>query len=107
MTVFLAVLNCLTRCVKKSADVNLIAYFLFLLSATAIGANCQAAHSILKADYTENMSILDAKKLAVKVLKQTMDSTTLLPEKVEMCEISFRIMKSARYFSICCYPMNW
>lgn len=58
-------------------------------TATAIGANSQAAHSILKADYTETMNVLDAKKLAVKVLKQTMDSTTLLPEKVEMCEIAF------------------
>ena len=41
----------------------------------------------LKSEYVEIMNVLDAKKLAVKVLKQTMDSTTLLPEKFEMCEI--------------------
>tara|TARA_B100000482_G_scaffold47991_1_gene31930 strand:- start:72 stop:800 length:729 start_codon:yes stop_codon:yes gene_type:complete len=56
-------------------------------TATAIGANSQAARSFLKSEYVENMNVLDAKKLAVKVLKQTMDSTTLLPEKFEMCEI--------------------
>ena len=56
-------------------------------TATAIGANSQAARSLLKSEYVENMNVLDAKKLAVKVLKQTMDSTTLLPEKFEMCEI--------------------
>lgn len=37
-------------------------------SATAIGANSQAAQSILKTEYVEGMSILDARKLAIKVL---------------------------------------
>lgn len=34
------------------------------------------------------MSIAAARKLAMKVLKQTMDSTLLQPEKVEMCEVA-------------------
>jgi 20S proteasome subunit alpha 3 len=56
--------------------------------ATAIGANSQAAQSILKTDYVDGMSLLDAKQLAVKVLKKTMDSTLLVPEKVELCEVA-------------------
>jgi 20S proteasome subunit alpha 3 len=35
------------------------------------------------------MTIADARKLAMKVLKQTMDSTLLQPEKVEMCEVAW------------------
>lgn len=56
--------------------------------ATAIGANSQAAQSILKAEYVDGMSILEARKLALKVMKQTIDSTVLMPEKVEMCEVA-------------------
>jgi len=51
--------------------------------ATAIGANNQAATSILKADYSEEKNVKDALALAVKVLSKTMDSTTLSPEKRE------------------------
>jgi len=58
-------------------------------TATAIGANSQAAQSLLKTEYVEGMSILDARKLAIKVLKQTMDSTLLVPEKIELCEVVF------------------
>ncbi len=59
-----------------------------LLLATAIGANNQAAQAILKSEYAPSMSLNAARKLALKVLKQTMDSTILMPEKVEMCEVA-------------------
>ena len=36
-------------------------------TATAIGANSQAAQAILKTDYVEGMTIMDARKLAIKV----------------------------------------
>jgi|TARA_B100001142_G_scaffold315933_1_gene355133 20S proteasome subunit alpha 3 len=42
----------------------------------------------LKAEYVDGMSILEARKLALKVMKQTIDSTVLMPEKVEMCEVA-------------------
>jgi len=57
-------------------------------SATAIGANSQAAQSILKSEYSDNMTLEEARALAVKVLKKTMDSTLLSPEKIEISEIA-------------------
>ena len=69
-------------------------------TATAIGANSQAAQSLLKAEYVANMRVLDAKKLAVKALKQTMDSTTLSPEKFEMCVVSSRTQDSPVLFEM-------
>jgi len=57
--------------------------------ATAIGANHQAATSILKQDYDEESMPLDTTlTLAVKVLKKTMDSTTLTHEKVDIATLS-------------------
>ena len=57
------------------------------------------------------MSILDARKLAIKVLKQTMDSTLLVPDKVEMCEVgwedeaarhvAYRVLKEAELKELC------
>jgi 20S proteasome subunit alpha 3 len=55
--------------------------------ATAIGANNQAATSILKQDYTPECNVQDALKLAVKVLSKTMDSTTLSSEKLEFATL--------------------
>lgn len=49
--------------------------------ATCIGANNATAQSILKQDYKEDMSLEEAKALAIKVLSKTMDSTTLTSEK--------------------------
>ena len=57
--------------------------------ATAIGANATAAQAILKTEYKEGMTLLEAKQLATKVLKQTMDSTKLEAEKVEMSEVGW------------------
>lgn len=56
-------------------------------AATAMGANSQAAQSILKTDYSDALTLESAKKLAVKVLKKTMDSTVMSPEKIELAEI--------------------
>jgi len=49
--------------------------------ATAIGANNQAAQSILKQEYKNDMSLDDAVKLAIKVLNKSMDSTALTANK--------------------------
>jgi len=51
--------------------------------ATAIGANNQSAHSIMRTDYKEGLGLKDAIQLAIKVLAKTMDSTTLTGEKLE------------------------
>jgi 20S proteasome subunit alpha 3 len=53
------------------------------VQATAIGANNQAAQSILKQEYKDNMSLDDVIKLAIKVLNKSMDSTSLTAEKCE------------------------
>ncbi|EEH59838.1 proteasome alpha-4 subunit [Micromonas pusilla CCMP1545] len=58
--------------------------------ATAVGANSQAAHSILKTEYVEGISLSTAKQLSLKVLKQTMDSTILIPDKVELSELAWQ-----------------
>jgi len=52
--------------------------------ATAIGANNQAATSILKTEYKEDMPLHDALLLALKILSKTMDTTQLTPQKVEL-----------------------
>jgi len=56
--------------------------------ATAIGANNQAAQSILKQDYKTEITLKEAINLAVKVLSKTMDSTTLTGEKLEFCVVN-------------------
>ena len=48
--------------------------------AFAVGAGKQAAESILKSDYTDGMSLEDAKKLVIKILAKTIDSTSLNSE---------------------------
>lgn len=56
--------------------------------ATCIGANSQAAQSILKQDYKDDMTLDEALMLAVKVLTKTMDSTTLSADKLEFATLS-------------------
>lgn len=53
--------------------------------ATTIGANSSAAQSILKQDYKEDISLSEAKSLAVKILNKTMDTTTMGSDKRECC----------------------
>jgi len=56
--------------------------------AKAIGANNQAANSILKTDYDAESSVEDALILAVKVLSKTMDTTSPTPEKMEIATVT-------------------
>eukprot|EP00475_Leptophrys_vorax_P009180 TRINITY_DN1605_c0_g1_i1.p2 TRINITY_DN1605_c0_g1~~TRINITY_DN1605_c0_g1_i1.p2 ORF type:complete len:288 (-),score=90.08 TRINITY_DN1605_c0_g1_i1:1286-2149(-) len=57
--------------------------------ASAIGANNQAAQSILKSDYKIGETTLeDALLLAVKVLGKTMDTSTPTPDKLEFSTIT-------------------
>jgi len=56
--------------------------------ANCIGANSPNAHSILKQDYKEDMTLKEAKSLAIKVLSKTMDSTTLGGEKLEFATLT-------------------
>jgi 20S proteasome subunit alpha 3 len=69
--------------------------------ATAIGANNQAAQSILRADYKHEFTMQDALKLAIKVLSKTMETTSLNSEKLEFAylhrpkgTVEFHIMTS-------------
>jgi len=55
--------------------------------AAAVGANNQAAQSILKQDYKVDITREEAVQLALKVLSKTMDSTSLTWEKLELAEI--------------------
>lgn len=48
--------------------------------AFSIGAGKQAAESILKTDYTDDLTLEDAKKLVIKILAKTIDSTSLNSE---------------------------
>lgn len=53
--------------------------------ATCIGNNSPAAISQLKQEYKEGeMSLDDAKDLAIKVLSKTLDMTKLTPDKIEI-----------------------
>nr|GMD23605.1 proteasome subunit alpha type-4 [Ipomoea batatas]GMD25023.1 proteasome subunit alpha type-4 [Ipomoea batatas] len=61
--------------------------------AAAIGANNQAAQSMLKQDYKDEITREEAVQLALKVLSKTMDSTSLTSEKLELAEV----LKEADY----------
>eukprot|EP00294_Goniomonas_avonlea_P006980 CAMPEP_0114542494 /NCGR_PEP_ID=MMETSP0114-20121206/1865_1 /TAXON_ID=31324 /ORGANISM="Goniomonas sp, Strain m" /LENGTH=247 /DNA_ID=CAMNT_0001726795 /DNA_START=11 /DNA_END=754 /DNA_ORIENTATION=- len=56
--------------------------------ATAIGSNNQAAQSILKQEYKNEITLQEALKLSMKVLSKSMDSTTLSSEKLEFVTVS-------------------
>jgi 20S proteasome subunit alpha 3 len=49
--------------------------------ATCVGNNHQAAISMLKQDYKDDITISEALDLAIKVLHKTLDSTKLNSEK--------------------------
>eukprot|EP01018_Ginkgo_biloba_P026691 Gb_31719 [translate_table: standard] len=55
--------------------------------AAAIGANNQAAQSMLKQEYKDDMTREEAVQLALKVLSKTMDITSLSSEKLELAEV--------------------
>jgi len=56
--------------------------------AQAIGNNNRAAQSILKSDYSEDMTLEAAKTLVVKVMSKSLDSTTLSAEKLEFATVT-------------------
>lgn len=56
--------------------------------AKAIGANNQAAQSILKTDYKEEHTLDEALILAIKVLSKTMDTTSPTPDKLEFATVT-------------------
>ncbi|CDY66240.1 BnaAnng21900D [Brassica napus] len=65
--------------------------------AAAVGANNQAAQSILKQDYKEDATREEAVELALKVLSKTMDSTSLTSEKLELAEVFLTPSGSVKY----------
>jgi len=56
--------------------------------AAAMGANSQAALSMLKQDYKDGQSLHDSILLAIKVLSKSMDSTKINSEKLEFATLS-------------------
>ncbi|KAK9010627.1 hypothetical protein V6N11_043507 [Hibiscus sabdariffa] len=65
--------------------------------AAAIGANNQAAQSMLKQDYKDDITREEAVQLALKVLSKTMDSTSLTSEKLELAEVFLAPSGSVKY----------
>ncbi|KAM0061230.1 putative proteasome endopeptidase complex [Helianthus debilis subsp. tardiflorus] len=65
--------------------------------AAAVGANNQAAQSMLKQDYKDDISREEAVQLALKVLSKTMDSTSLTSEKLELAEIFLSSSGKVKY----------
>uniref|UniRef100_A0A7S1WYT3 Proteasome subunit alpha type n=1 Tax=Tetraselmis chuii TaxID=63592 RepID=A0A7S1WYT3_9CHLO len=65
--------------------------------ATAVGANNQAAQNILKQDYKEECTMEEARKLVIKVLSKTMDSTTLTPDKLELSTVTVDENKNVKF----------
>lgn len=56
--------------------------------ATAIGSNSQSAVSSLKSDYSADLSLEEAKKLAVKTLTKTLDTAHPTSERMEVSYIT-------------------
>ncbi|KAJ9094992.1 hypothetical protein QFC21_005785 [Naganishia friedmannii] len=56
--------------------------------ATCIGANSSNAQSLLKQDYKDDITLEEAKALALKVMSKTMDSTKLGSEKLEFATMT-------------------
>jgi 20S proteasome subunit alpha 3 len=56
--------------------------------ASAIGANHQAADSILKDEYKQDFTLRQALIMAIKVLSTTMDTTEPAVDKVELSTVS-------------------
>ncbi|KAL0706824.1 hypothetical protein Bca4012_073250 [Brassica carinata] len=65
--------------------------------AAAVGANNQAAQSLLKQDYKEDATREEAVELALKVLSKTMDSTSLTSEKLELAEVFLTPSGTVKY----------
>ncbi|KAL5075587.1 hypothetical protein RYX36_014571 [Vicia faba] len=70
----------------------------------AIGANNQAAQSILKQDYKDDITREEAVQLALKVLSKTMDTTSLTSDKLELAEVFISPSGKVKYQV--CSPEN-
>lgn len=60
--------------------------------ATSIGSNSQATYSLFKGENLHDISLLDAKKLAIKFLGKSMDGI-VTEENIEVSELIFRDSK--------------
>uniref|UniRef100_A0A0E0L8H9 Proteasome subunit alpha type n=1 Tax=Oryza punctata TaxID=4537 RepID=A0A0E0L8H9_ORYPU len=69
--------------------------------AAAVGANSQAAQSMLKQDYRDGMTREEAVALALKVLSKTMDSTSLTAEKLELAEVFLQPGTGEVQYQVC------
>ncbi|KAK3128483.1 hypothetical protein QOZ80_6BG0462280 [Eleusine coracana subsp. coracana] len=69
--------------------------------AAAVGANSQAAQSMLKQDYRDGMTREEAVSLALKVLSKTMDSTSLTAEKLELAEVFLQTGTGEVQYQVC------
>jgi 20S proteasome subunit alpha 3 len=69
--------------------------------AAAVGANSQAAQSMLKQDYRDGMTREEAVALALKVLSKTMDSTSLTTEKLELAEVFLQPGTGEVQYQVC------
>ncbi|KAJ2998084.1 hypothetical protein HDV02_004909 [Globomyces sp. JEL0801] len=56
--------------------------------ATCVGSNSSNGSSFLKTDYKEDITLKEAKSLAIKVLTKTMDGTSLTSEKLEFATLT-------------------
>ncbi|KAI3914075.1 hypothetical protein MKW92_040139 [Papaver armeniacum] len=65
--------------------------------AAAIGANNQAAQSMLKQDYKDEITREEAVELALKVLSKTMDSTSFTSQKLELAEVFLSSTGEVKY----------
>ncbi|CAN7117890.1 unnamed protein product [Brassica rapa subsp. narinosa] len=62
--------------------------------AAAVGENNQAAQSILRQDYKDDVT---SDELALKVLSKTVDSTSLTSEKLELAEVFLTPSGNVKY----------
>ncbi|KAF7099652.1 hypothetical protein CFC21_101260 [Triticum aestivum] len=69
--------------------------------AAAVGANSQAAQSMLKQDYKDGMTREEAVALALKVLSKTMDSTSLTADKLELAEVFVQPSTGEVQYQVC------
>ncbi|GLU06529.1 hypothetical protein SLE2022_235550 [Rubroshorea leprosula] len=63
----------------------------------SIGANNQAAESMLKQDYEDDIPKEEAVQLALKVLSKTMDSSSLTSDKLELAEVFLTPSGNVKY----------
>eukprot|EP00246_Nothoceros_aenigmaticus_P005663 TRINITY_DN1789_c0_g1_i1.p1 TRINITY_DN1789_c0_g1~~TRINITY_DN1789_c0_g1_i1.p1 ORF type:complete len:251 (+),score=51.82 TRINITY_DN1789_c0_g1_i1:82-834(+) len=74
--------------------------------AGAIGANNQAAQSMLKQDYKDDITREEAVQLALKILSKTMDSTSLSADKLEVAEVSLGHDGNVQYKVVSANALN-